>query len=250
MIHLRNINPSKGNLVFGLSNELNDLLNNFEANNYQINPLDKLTNLPHNKNMSQTIKFYTAVLVTIRDLAKYQQKFSIYELTTKLRESVNNGGILFSDRDTEDVNGVNTYRVEHDDVKDIILDIYNTQVVELIRTYNGTYYEYAVKLAQLAPVSTSVSQSNVVTKVTSSPTTQPAAAQANPIKVLVPNMALVDYLFGRGTGSVVTMKQVQSRFDTVRGVSCVDYAKQVEDHGFKVDKTRSKFPSNWSTVIR
>lgn len=176
----------------------------------------------------------TAVLLAVGEL-RQAGKFSVLNITKKLREWANTGELELSDRTPEDVNGVNTYRIEHDEVKTIFNDMYNNSVIiNLSRGFNGSYYEYADNGSASTVSSTSgwpkaiiaprsYPKQPFVTKQTSDPFVQ----------------TILDYVSScRSSGKSVSMKQVQSRF---KGVSktCQEYADILVRAGYVLSNASS-----------
>jgi hypothetical protein len=186
--------------------------------------------------MCQQMKFSTAVLVAVRDVAAAQPKFSVHDITKALRESVNQGDVAFSDRTTEDVNGVDTFRVAHDEVKEYFNDLVGSGVLNLNKRHNGNYFEYSDNGA------------------VSSTSAASAPISSTPKNASVPTNGKTDlsakikaYLDGRGSGSVVSMKQVQSRFDDEK-FTCADYGAKVQALGYMLDNS-SPHPSKWTVTV-
>ena len=150
--------------VFGWSTDLQKQIESSDKK-----PLDKPTSLNQNPIMCKTLKFQTAVIVAIRaSLSPNKTVFSSYDVTQKLREQVNSNEIAFSDKTPEDINGNTTFRVEAEDVKEVIQDFYNGGL--LTRTNNGRYFEYSV-----APFNTVASSVRAASPQTT-PTLPPLAA--------------------------------------------------------------------------
>lgn len=189
------------------------------------------------------MKFSTAVLVTLRDVVTAKSPFSVHDITKSLRDSVNKGDIAFSDKDTEDVDGVTTFLVSHDDVREIFNDLFRSGVLNLTKKHNGSYFTYedCGSNSQCACKSTTPSQTT--------PASQATSLQSPPQTSVSQDFSQkVDcYLLGRGRGSVVSMKQVQSRFDSLK-LSCTDYATALASLGYRVDKS-APYPSKWTVTV-
>lgn len=188
----------------------------------------------------KTLKFSTAVLMAIREVLATKPTFSIRDVTLYLREAVNKGELAFSDKTPEDVDGITTYRVDHFEVKEQFGDLYASGLLSLTRRYAGSYFEYsAVPASASAPSPASSSPSVNVPIATSSVMVNQSAPD---------NIAILAYLAGCGKGSTISMKQIQSRFDSVRGVSCADYATRLAALNIPVTKN-GNYPSKWTVTL-
>jgi hypothetical protein len=182
--------------------------------------LTKTQNLTINKSM-KTYLFATAVVAAAQQLQNSGKPFSAYDVTKTLRSSVNSGDIHFSDRTTEDVDGVDTYRVEHNEVKRIFTDAYSAGVFGTLgRTWDNSgngFWSYRGASG---------------TPVYGSPT--PTIAKPLPTQPQTNlEQKIVSYLHRQGIGSTVTMKRIQSRLKGYP-VSCKDLASVLPKLGFKV----------------
>lgn len=212
------------------------------------------------------LKFSTAVVVATRLVGDNGNKFSAFDVAQKLRQLVNDNDIALTDKTLEDVNGRQTYRIEVFDVKEVIQDYYEARM--LSRTNNGRYYEYAIVKNWQPQVTGSTAPAALPTVPhtphkpwwSSSVPLPPTVNVASPLKpvanvpapsssVLSPlNQKIQAYIAGRGKGSNVTMKQIQSRFDSVTGVTCGAYALHLEALGYKLNKPNTK-TSEWSVLV-
>jgi hypothetical protein len=211
-----------------------------------------------NTDMCMNVKFQTAVLMAVKEVSS-RPSFSAFDVTTALRGLVNQGEVALTDKTTDAVGGLQTYRIEHQEVNDLLKEMYAAKVMGLTRVPNGTYFEYSV---DNVVASTPMVKATPATPATAGPvgsigcgcptgptgpvgTTGATCCQTSP-----PNATkLINYLSGRGVGSQVTMKQIQSRFDTLRGVTCEDYAKQVASLGYLVQKDNGKPVSEWYVQV-
>jgi hypothetical protein len=170
----------------------------------------------------KNLLFVTAVLLAVGELRQTKpQGFSVHDVTTRLREQVNQGDISFTDKSYEDVDmsdgtTLNTQSVEHSEVKALFNDLYaNGVITGLDKSYATGYITYVNRPAQIAPAGT---------------TTQPSVAGVSPIgsnSVIVTtgkaqgpfptiNNSLTQdkirqYLSNTPKGQPRTMKQIQSR---------------------------------------
>lgn len=162
-----------------------------------------------------TISLNTAVLLAIQGVLASQKSFSAHDITKAIRASVNDSEYLLSDRDTEDVDGIQTQRVEHTEVRGIIDELYDAAVfgnVGMVRRFNGSFYEYS----RPAQTPTRVTAATVAPQAVSVPSTP-----ANQLLDVIKN-----YVQARGP---VTLKQVQSRLKGT-SLTCGDLAKLVQSH--------------------
>jgi hypothetical protein len=205
--------------------------------------LDNLTNPNYNILMCKQVKFVTAVALAIQDIRS--SPFSAFNVTQKLREWVNKGDVAFTDKSPEDVDGVTTYRIEHQEVRSTVHELINNGVVQGLDTRDtGRFIEYfeSAPIQCVSPTPTPQAPTN------------PRAGHTPLVSVCQPSplpadadlrQKLQDYLKGRA-GQNVTMKEVQSRF---KGVSktCQEWAKLVANIGLPVNSSGT--PSFWTTHI-
>lgn len=220
----------------------------FDIISYEI-MLDKFTSLSQNTNtMCKQIRFVTAVALAVSELRK-SPSFSPLDITKKLRGQVNDGEIAFSDKEQEVIDGITTYCVKYDEVKEVFRELLHFVVINDIGHRNNPigYIEYYDSNPQLVASG----------QVTLSPAPAPAVVIRAPVvsaplslnsaKYSVPYLGFINdvktYLAGR-IGQLVTMKEVQSRFKKVKGVTCARYATMLESVGFKLAKSGGS--STWS----
>ncbi len=188
----------------------------------------------------KTVLFHTAVVLAIVEIrAKQPNGFSVHDVTKYLRNQVNNFEIALSDGTTEDVDGVDTYRIEHNDVKAIFNELFeNGALVGLDRRHARGHFEYFNVPSAPAIVSLKATPSlstAIQTTIARNTVAGPAEKQ------------LRAYLDNHSAGSQVTLKQLQSRFKGIH-LTCKDYALLVESFGYSVDKT-DLYPSWWTVNI-
>lgn len=237
----------RARLVFHFDKEMQSQVEKAEADK---KTLDKKPSPTNNPIMCMNIKFSTAVTLAMKSLTDDKGSFSSYEVTTKLRDMVNKGEVAFTDRTAEDIGGVTTFRVEAVDVKAIVEDAYAARLFN--RTNNGSYFTYTpVAKASGCPVAAPVQPTPVQTFQVTAPVSTPVPVAKVPVPAvtLPPTQKLKDYLNGRGAGSQVTMKQVQSRFDSLKGVTCGAYALQLESLGYPVTKNGTN-TSQWFVTVK
>lgn len=205
--------------------------------------VDNSPSLIHNTGMCMNnLRFVTAVLVAVGDLRT--APFSVFNITTKLRKQVNDGELTFTDKSPETIDGAVTYRVDHQEVRDVFNELRRTNIVTgLTSRDTGTYMEYSNDCARrLAPIQSPTATgmatcAGQVVQAAAQPTALPPDATLR--------QKVQDYLKGRA-GQDVTMKEVQSRF---KGVSktCSDWGKLIADMGLPVNTQGS--PSFWTARI-
>jgi GTP-sensing pleiotropic transcriptional regulator CodY len=163
------------------------------------------------------ILFSTAVLLAAGEL-RAQGSFSIHQVTTKIREWVNSGDVVFSDRSPL-IGGSFAYDVNHQEVKEIFTELCDEKILSnLDCQFNGTYNIFTCK--------------NLVKQVTQAPTQKTAVWNRQVTSAKIAPVDLLSFLKAR-RGQAITMKQIQSRFkDTPR--TCADYANIVLSLGFVI----------------
>ena len=202
--------------------------------------IDKLPSLIHNTSMCMNnIRFVTAVLVAVGELRTVP--FSVFNITTKLRKQVNAGELTFTDKSPETIDGVGTYRVDHQEVREIFYELTKNNIITGLKSRDtGLYIEFSSDIPATCTSSSSTVQgqmTRVGQVVQPTPTVLPCDASLR--------QKVQDYLKGR-TGQSVTMKEVQSRF---KGVSktCREWSQLVADIGLPVNTSGT--PSFWTTHI-
>lgn len=109
----------------------------------------------------KNLKLITAILLEIRAFLNRNASFSAYDVTTSLRSRVNSGEFSITDVDTLQSGAA---RIEHNEVKALIEEFYNEDLLPIQRSDNGHYRIYsAIKVSSSAPATQTV---------TTSPTTQ------------------------------------------------------------------------------
>lgn len=143
--------------------------------------LDKKKNLPQNNLNMKNIRFVTAVLLAVGEVRK--APFSVFNVTQLLRQQVNGGQLAFTDKSLEDVDGINTYKVEHSEVKEVFNELERNNVVTgLASRPNKGYIEYYPSVKSDVPAIPTSSVSGVVPSDGKQLTAQDikAATQASP----------------------------------------------------------------------
>lgn len=118
--------------------------------------------------------FNKAVENTVCEFTSQQHAFSAYDITQAVRKKANDGtsGIDIAETGTVHVNGKDVPKVDHELVKGIVTELFNTgAMVGYDRTHNGTFFQYG-PIAQSAPPAPA-------TPSTSDPSTPPAGAGGN-----------------------------------------------------------------------
>jgi hypothetical protein len=210
-------------------------------------PLDKPASSVQNKPM--TITLATAVLLTIKEFAT-KPSFSAYDITSAIRDKVNSKAIELNDVKIFIYRGQPTADIPHFRVNTLVREFTDNKLVDLTFKDNGSFREYSAThidtSAPKVPTPTPISYG-----IFSLPLPNPKAPSVPKAALNIPqqnaalpaNNSLTVYLDGK-VGTQVTMKQIQSRFDSIRGVSCKDYANRVESLGYSVHKNGS--PSKWT----
>ena len=197
------------------------------------------------KTNMKTLLFSTAVLLAVGDLRQLKpQGFSLYEVTRRLREQTNKGEIAFSDKSIEDVDGIQTFRVVHDEVKAVFNDLFENGVVSNLKKSwdrNGGFFVFVndsapattpapTPVATPTPASTPTVASSLVTSTAPLPT-------IHNTDVVV---KLLAYVQGIPSGAYRTMKHIQSRFKGIP-LSCEEIAKKLVSLGYHVENSTAPF---------
>lgn len=169
----------------------------------------------------KNLKFNTAVLLAVGELRQTTNNpFSIYDVTVYLRKMTNSGDWSISDKNVEEVDGVETYCIPHDEVKEVFNDYFDNGIIQnLSKAWNGTYNVFQ----NLVPfVLTPVSFPKALKKKTfcRQPKTVSDAfvGQVN------------DYITKHPQ---TNLKKLQSRFKG-HSKTCAEYANIVEALGFRL----------------
>ena len=246
--------PIQAEYCRGCMNDMRDATDQAKAYELDKKDVDKSPSLIHNTGMCMNnLRFVTAVLVAVGDLRT--APFSVFNITTKLRKQVNDGELAFTDKTPETIDGVGTYRVDHQEVREVFNELRRSNVLTgLTSRDTGSYMEYANDTtAQVVPSPTTTGMVTCAGQVVQPPINPRAghtllSVVAQPT-ALPPDAALrqkvQDYLKGR-SGQDVTMKEIQSRF---KGVSktCQDWGKLIADMGLPVNTQGT--PSFWTARI-
>lgn len=207
--------------------------------------IDKNKNLKDNKFMDTiTCKFVTAVFLVAKRLSedKLRKTFSIYDITQALREAVNCGKIILSDRVCEIIDLRMTYYINHADVKSVFLELIDYEVITDIQwVSNGIYNEYSKKVIK-------PTEDKVETK--SNP------CRAEHLSVCIDHSSRVDRYNSKLIDkldaflakqalcpSSVTLKRIQSAMKAPN-ISCREYYAILSKLGYIVN-TNNPHPSNW-----
>lgn len=181
-------------------------------------------------------RFQTVVLATINSEISTNKSFSAYDITSAIRKGIADGEIEFTDRVKEDVDGVTTFRVHHNEVRDIVRDLFDAVLKDVLdyKDSGKGYMLYSLKSGciPMATVKASVQATTQVTKPATPQVTPPVPQQQGHTQWLV--VGLRQYLDSGRSG--VTLKQIQSRFKG-HCFTCQDYAAILPSMGYKVNKT-------------
>lgn len=209
--------------------------------------VDNPPSLDNNTSMCKQARFVTAVLMTIGELR--QSPFSAYNITKRLREQVNAGDLAISDKTPENVDGQTSFRIDHNEVKDVFRELIHHGVVTGLTSRGaGAYIEYSNDVTpQIVASPTASVAVTCAGQVVPPPFTPPAPVFVNAKQTIdaALRQKLQDYLTGR-IGQPVTMKEIQSRFKGVYK-TCQEWGKIVSDMGLTVDTTGT--PSVWTTGV-
>jgi hypothetical protein len=241
--------------------------------------VDPTASLKQNKNMKLTLTLDEAVVDTAQKFKKTGNQFSIFDITRKIREDVNNDVYTLVGVQQKTISGRLTFNIEHQDVRRLFLDAISQGIItNLTQNYNtaGGYNQYQEEVQPL--ISSSVTNTVQCVKLNPAPrpalTATTATTPTQTLGVSLPDAGIIvssptstatltskgltvtpvlpgyfkdtlnTYLNGRGSGSMVTMKQIQSRFDEITGVTCEEYAEALASEGYKITKP-TVYPSQW-----
>lgn len=191
----------------------------------------------------QKLQFQFAVLSVVTDL--FGKNFSAYDVTLALRGKVNNGEIELVDAQREDVDGVNTYRIERDKVREIVSQLYTADLLpQYKRDYaraGGNTYRVYVYDANLPVNPTPVSTPQVL-PTSSVPAQLPA--KVGPVALTPQNQADIEakilaYVKNQSAlNSLPTLKKIQSRLKGI-AVTCGELEGIVKRLGLVVTHNNS-----------
>jgi hypothetical protein len=200
--------------------------------------------------MSKNLTFIVAVLSVINDFRLKQQSFSAYQVTQELRSRVNNGSLTFSDRQSETIENVTTYRVERDEVRNIISELYDNGLLFGLqrgnaRTGSSSYVIYECKPPVATPAAVPVTTS-LTPRVNNSVYLPGSTGKTTITSVLPPQWvanAIASYIIRKfQKGQNPSLKQIQSRFKTTP-LSTSEIRGYVEKAGYKIQAQSGLKPS-------
>lgn len=183
-----------------------------------------------------------AVTKVVTSFVERDLNFSAYEVTKALRVEINEGRITLDDRQKEDVNGIQTQKITHDEVR-----VYVRPIVSSYGNYagifNGDYVVYTCKIPSVPAVSApvAVKPSVIITPTATvvTPAATSVAADSKPVTVT----KLLTYVANK---QAPTLKQIQSRFKgspiTVRSIATL-----AQQAGLRIDQ---KTPYHASVVTK
>ncbi len=153
--------------------------------------------------------------------------FSAYDVTSKVRREINENRFEITGKTFEDINGMTTQRINHDEVRVIVRAIMNSKL-SYTRTFNGGYtlYKYTGVPAAVATVLS-----------TPSVTHTPTGVQYVGTPILGTSDFATKLQIYIGKKGTPTLKQIQSRFK-VEGADQItvrDIATKSAALGFKVE---------------
>lgn len=159
--------------------------------------------------------------------------FSAYDVTSKVRREVNEGRFEITGKQVEDVNGIKTQRVGHDEVRGLVRDYMNA-VSTYDRRFNGDYIVYQANATVAAPV---VSTGSTAPAAPLALTFTPTGVKATGTPAATPSTVSSQKLVAYVTKGPATLKQIQSRFK-VRGApqpTVRDLASVAASAGLKLE---------------
>lgn len=117
-------------------------------------------NLTHQTRSLPMATFEAAVETIINEFVTGQKTFSAFDVTQELRTRSNAGTVVIdkAETGTVHVSGADTPKIEHDEVKRAVVDLFGAgKLAGYDRTHNGTYWQYGPAAA--APVDPSAAAS-------------------------------------------------------------------------------------------
>lgn len=182
------------------------------------------------------MKFYTAILKAIDTKRQASANFSAYEITKTVREMVNDQSVDLDDKICEVIGGVDTFRIDHEEVKEYIRELKDNG---LLANYTkdeiapGGNYRVFIYEGPLALQSFAISPAVCcpVTKAQTASFSTPLAAKSNyPLL----ESKIRDYVCAKHNESIFpTAKMIQSRMKGF-GLTCGNIVNICESLGFKV----------------
>lgn len=168
-----------------------------------------------------------AVLDILRDFDSNHRNFSAYDVTVELRKRVNNGEVELTDKVPTDINGMMTFPVNHEEVKEVVSSLWHNDFLKNRQreVLTGTnYWTYSCQVAQASstpnmPVAapTMPVKSTYITG--TCPPNHPALTSScsltPPTLPVVTAAEIKEYVRKRRLdGKETTLKQIASRFKT------------------------------------
>lgn len=149
--------------------------------------------------MKTSLTLQAAVLAVIGSFGTLNKTFSAFDVTTELRRQANAGEVEITDLTIEPIGALNTYRIEHRDIRDLVRESFdNKDFTAITQRAPAGYIEYVTS----APSFLST---------TAQPVNQPAATFATG-KDDQTTARIVSYVQNKlGVGINPTLKRVQSR---------------------------------------
>lgn len=182
----------------------------------------------------KAVSLQAAVESVIATVIAAGESFSGYDITSKLRREVNEKRIVLENRPYEDVNGIQTQKVTHDEVRTFVRGYMDT-ISSYDRRFNGDYIVYSPNGTLSTSTTATTTPASVAPKTL---TYTPTAVVSTPAVAVSastsPSTKLVSYIRGRGPR---TLKQIQSRFK-VEGAAqptVRDLAAIAQSSGLRID---------------
>lgn len=171
------------------------------------------------------VGFATAVADILNENVNAGKHFSNFDVTAELRNRVNNGKVVIDGRSFEDVNGTQTQKIFHGEVRDIVVQTMRASSA-YTRVWNGAYFVYQ------PTTSSPVTPGSTVPSVVVTPTAT-VSTPAVPVDVL--GRQIRTYIQTRGNK---TLKQIQSRFKKPLGAGQITVrtlADAAKNEGLRID---------------
>jgi hypothetical protein len=206
------------------------------------------------------ITFATAVLRTINDFRSKKSDFSAYAVTHAVRSAANKGEIAIQGMTAEPIDGAQTFRIDHEEVREMVVEFYTNGLIADYRKDRGmsngqTYIKYVYVdpsptqvPPQISPQATHCVSGVATPHMVSSYTQTPQKFNltfklpANP-----PKNANVGRILGyvsskKARGGIPTLKSIQSALKGIK-ITTKEIQSVLINNGFQVTPKPGVKPS-------
>jgi hypothetical protein len=189
------------------------------------------------------LTFAVGVLKIIDGFRIQQRDFSAFDVTKEFRARVNSGEWELTDSQKELVDGSPTFRIDHEQVRGLILSLYNNG---LLTSYEKGYGDYQGISFTLYKFQLPSGGSTQTTASTSTSTSSNVLISFKPnVKAQQPNLPnlIVGYVSRKNAkGEKATLKSIQSRFKKLH-LKISDIKQLVHSAGYFVRPVAGHKPS-------